>query len=1414
MAICLAGQSWPARAGTLFRHPAYPVGSAPISVAAADFDGDGTADLVVANALDDDVSVLLGLGDGTFGPQIRFPAGDEPGSAVPGDFNGDGVVDLAVANFRSDDVSVFLGYGDGFFTPPIRFRAGVGPSELAVADFNRDGAPDLAVTNGRSGDVSILLGSETGIFEPERRFPVGSGPFRLTAGDADGDGRVDLVVANAGSDDLSVLLGRGDGGFQPERRVPAGLVPWSVGIGDFNGDRLPDLAVVNFGLIGFGGGTVRVIPGLGGGAFGAPLLVTRDILFPSHLAVSDLDGDGSLDLSVTSFSSDDVAIFLGRGDGTFGHRGTFQAGGRAVFLISADLDADGRQDLAVANFTGRNVTVLIGAKDGTFGAHPRYPVGRSPRSLALARLDADPHLDLAVGNLFPATQFTSEASILAGLGDGTFAPEARVPINQGPWAIAVGDATSDGVLDLLFASVGSGLGGTPPGISILPGNGDGTFGSELLVELVHPDPSVRPFPGGLAAGDFNLDGFLDLAVVDQGSLRAERLGLAILLGRGGGAFDPPAWHEVGIAPHSVAVGDFNDDGAPDLAVANETRFITIEGEFIDQGVVSVLLGRGDGTFQPQIRLAAGLRPRAVTVGEFDGDGVQDLAVANGRSDDVSVFLGLGDGRFAPEMRFPAGEFPTAIVAVDLDRDGAQDLAVAPSGSAAVAVLRGRGDGGFADQALFQVGWIPVSIAAGDLNGDGLPDLVVANSGTDDVSVLLNQGPGDADGDGLPDHQDPCTDTDGDGFGDPGFAANTCPPDNCPFAPNPSQADADGDGVGDACDNCPGIANPSQADADHDRTGDACDPCTDVDLDGFGDPAFAASTCAPDNCPLDHDPSQADADCDGLGDVCDRCTDTDGDGSGDPGFAANTCPTDNCPMAFNPGQEDQDGDGLGDVCDPCTDPDGDGLGDPRFAAITCPPDNCPFVSNPAQEDRDADGAGDACDNCPDDPNPGQEDANGDGAGDACQPFLELISITQDGGDTLEVAVRARDPQGDPLHGGIEIFRVPFEVVLQDVSATLGCDLGLHPDGVPGAGIGFFFGAFGGPILFDLDGGLGCGDGAQDFGIALGPCDRPETPFLDLLPLADAPAAGTLVCVRRVGRETGGHELEFIEVTAESLRAILTDLAPVLAVQSFPGLPRRVDISSLRPGTVYRLRIVVSDGTTLPIGAEAEFLHQGESTLVIGQPPVAVISAPRDVECDRPGGADVTVDGSASHDPDGVAGLAAYEWFRLTAAGDEVPLGRGPRIVVPLALGEARIALRVTDEDGMTDTAEARIRVSDTIPPTLRLDLDPAVLWPPDHRMVPVEAVWQAEDVCDPSPAVVLESLTSNEPDDAPRDGDGATTADIQGADTGAPDRFFLLRAERLASGNGRTYQMTFVARDASGNRRTVGSQVIVPHDTRR
>jgi hypothetical protein len=548
--------------GTFQAPIASTVGDGLTSVAVGDFNGDAKPDLAVGTGTG--LDVLLGNGDGTFQVKSKVPFLVDP--SVPdlteavtavevGDFRGDGKQDI-VAN-ASGNLDVLLGNGDGTFQGPVGLNVGpVAVDSLALGDFTGDGKLDIVTSNPAppsSGGptLSVLAGNGDGTFQAARITNVGEAGNALAAGDFRGDGKLDLALANASvASNVTVFLGNGDGTFATAPSAPAGNVfPSAVAAGDFTGSAKPDLVTTGIG------GNAVVLLNNGGGTFrtGPTLPVSGS---PDAVAVGDFTGDGHQDVAVGT-EAGQIDVFLGNGDGTFQaplvvNLGTNHA---ITALAAGDFNGDGRLDLAAASAQTGQVTVLLGNGNGTFQAGEVITVGGTPEGLTVAALTGDGRLDLVTADR------SGGVAVLLGNGDGTFRSTAPVPLSGDVTAVAVGDFFGDGKKDLAVTTLGHQ--GASSAVSVLRGNGDGTFQAPVTFQL------GVALPAALAAGDFFGDGKLSLAI--DNSLANT---VSVFRGNGDGTFQAPVkllLDSQGAEPAALVTGDFNGDGKLDLAA---TDFLT------------------------------------------------------------------------------------------------------------------------------------------------------------------------------------------------------------------------------------------------------------------------------------------------------------------------------------------------------------------------------------------------------------------------------------------------------------------------------------------------------------------------------------------------------------------------------------------------------------------------------------------------------------------------------------------------------------------------------------------------------------------------------------------------------------------------------------------------------------------------
>jgi len=380
-----------------------------------------------------------------------------------------------------------------------------------------------------------------------------------------------------------------------------------------------------------------------------------------------------------------------------------------------------------------------------------------------------------------------------------------------------------------------------------------------------------------------------------------------------------------------------------------------------------------------------------------------------------------------------------------------------------------------------------------------------------------------------------------------------------------------------------------------------------------------------------------------------------------------------------------------------------------------------------QDTDGDGMGDLLDNCPTIINPDQSDLNLDGSGDACQPAIAFHGIQQDGDDLLKVRAAISDPQQDPLQGSIEIRSdFPTEMLLEGFPT---CQTGFFPDGIPGEGIGAFFGFF----LVDLDNFVGCHDFLPDYGIATGTCSQPSGPFQSILDLSGL-VPPTPLCVRRIADPGPGTDLTLLRFDSQSV-TLAANLHTLTQVIPFQGeLPRHTSLVPLMTDKPYLFKLSVTDGTTIPASVEQRFTYQGETTLVINTPPTGVLEVPASAECDRQGGAMVQLTGSASTDPDSSPGtsddIVRYEWLRDTGSGEPELLGEGTSISTFLPVGANEILLKVTDSQGESGTGSAIVNITDSVAPLLTCP-QPAAMECTSPEGTLVSLIATSSDLCSPN-----------------------------------------------------------------------------------
>lgn len=759
-------------------------------LAAGDFNSDGINDLLVVDYNQGDIGgylVLLGRSDSLPEKQQLQPFSDGnfcsgPEAVTAADFNGDNILDLAVGCSGSHTVAILAGNGssgrgDGTFSEKEnQYFDGARLPAIVSADFNGDGYLDLAVADFASGEVRILPGSGSYSsgnpwFGASSSVATGCSRVTLAACDFDRDGYQDLVFSCPSN--IETYTGSAGGTLEwlqsldpSDNRATFGAVSCT----DINNDATPDLAALQncsdcppglkHNLVTFKGDV-----GSGLQSSWREVSLSSNSIF-EMMAVADLDHDDIIDV-VAGASNGSLVTLLGQGgngvgDGSYVAGGTYSLANWAGQVIAADLDGDAITDLAASLPDGQAVAILIGTGssgvgDGTFPRRDDYDVGLQPQMVLEHDFNEDGILDLAVTN--------TEDEVVVMLGDGSggrgsgaFSDSGRYQVIRNPVGLAAGDLNGDGITDLVVTNRDPDDSQGPPYkyyLSLLwgqgqDGRGDGSFSDTDTRIEVGRDPSW------VVSADFNHDGILDLAVNNR------RLGetsgaVQVLLGQGtppqgNGTFAAPIAFDVCKEPRQLLVADVDENHHPDL--------LLLCGQQDDgTSVVTVLAGDGGGSFTGTFSCSFGSSFRAMAGGDFNDDGVMDVALIDWQEERLYVIAGngsdgRGDGTFDCDGRssFTTGDRPGWLASGDFNGDGVTDLVVTLavdgnddevnevllfSGTAS----GGHADGGFLPGQRLSTGRQPVFVTVADFNEDNIQDLAVVNvaDGAAGLNIFLGGG---------------------------------------------------------------------------------------------------------------------------------------------------------------------------------------------------------------------------------------------------------------------------------------------------------------------------------------------------------------------------------------------------------------------------------------------------------------------------------------------------------------------------------------------------------------------------------------------------------------------------------------------------------------------------------------------------
>ncbi|MBE7169198.1 MAG: VCBS repeat-containing protein [Williamsia sp.] len=739
-----------------FSKTGFPYGTYPVHVAAGDLDGDGKPELVTNDLVTSSITILRNTTTQGIVNSSSFATGFDlrvgSGSMVIRDLDGDGKAELTAATNSSSGIVILRNISTpgslnaASFASPLYLNSGSNSpysDGFIIDDLDGDGKPDIANASADFNTLSAFRNTSLpGIltnasFETPVNYSLSGNSgnaTKLAAGDVDGDGKVDLLANNTKLGGVSILRNTSSTG--------------SLGSSSFAAAMRFETAADALAVADLDGDGIPEIVSAFGGL--TVLHINNTVQQPVITAFSPTSAQAGTPLTITGYNFNSAAakniVYFGAVSATV----TSASATSITVIVPPGATSQPLSTLNTDNgLTGYSTRLFYPAFTNPYGAGPfpstfyqatfNLTAGRLPYYATLSDLNNDGKPDLVVTNANDNTiSILKNTSSPSTVNASSFNTRINLPVGVDPRAVAVGDLNSDGRPDIVVANAGSGT------ITVFA-NGStssSTLDASSFTNKADYPTGANPF--SVAIDDVDDDGRPDIIVANlsSGTVSVFR-NLYNLYTASAPPFAPRVDYAVGNYPRSVAVSDLDGDGKADIAVVNErsNTVSVLRNTVASAGIIDA------SSFSPMTGFATGNNPNCIAAGDIDGDGKNDLVVCNYGSNSVSVLRNtaaagsITAASFADKIDFSTGAQPFFVALGEADGDGKGDLIVASTASNSLSVLRNKAFAGSITAASFETakdfatGGYPTGVATGDLDGDGITELMSVNAGADNISVL-------------------------------------------------------------------------------------------------------------------------------------------------------------------------------------------------------------------------------------------------------------------------------------------------------------------------------------------------------------------------------------------------------------------------------------------------------------------------------------------------------------------------------------------------------------------------------------------------------------------------------------------------------------------------------------------------------